>query len=252
MTGSSVAQVRLALDALAPQPWRNGGGVTRELAAFPTQAGGRDFDWRVSVADIAADGPFSRFDGVDRRIVLLSGAGVRLTAQDGRFDHVLDAPGQSFAFAGEAPVRATLLGGATRGLNVMTRRGRYRAEIAAFGGGAATVPSGGDRAGIATGHAYRSNGPIGSGDRTARPAGDDDRTGTPAGARARITLAIAGAWRIQVGRAAAVELPAGHALVMDADQDDASRSRHAVRCEAVGSTPLGLCIHVAIHAEEAR
>ncbi|MBY4949193.1 HutD family protein [Cupriavidus respiraculi] len=120
---------RFSLAALTPAPWKNGGGVTREIAAMPQGAGMGDFDWRISVADIAADGPFSAFPGIDRQIVLLEGAGVRLRADDGRFDHRLDRVGEPFAFAGEAGVHASLLDGPTRDFNVMTRRGRTRARV---------------------------------------------------------------------------------------------------------------------------
>ncbi|HEY3634719.1 MAG TPA: HutD family protein, partial [Caldimonas sp.] len=45
------------------QPWKNGGGVTRELLALPA---GDDWRVRVSVAEVASDGAFSTFVGVDR------------------------------------------------------------------------------------------------------------------------------------------------------------------------------------------
>lgn len=114
-------------------PWKNGGGTTREIAAWPPAAGLEAFDWRLSIADIAADGPFSAFPGIDRQIVLLDGDGVRLRARDGSFDHRLSAVGEPFAFAGEATVDATLLGGPTRDFNVMTRRGRCRASVLSTG-----------------------------------------------------------------------------------------------------------------------
>jgi environmental stress-induced protein Ves len=62
----------------ARMPWKNGGGQTTEIAVS-AGASLADFDWRVSIAEINADGPFSAFAGVDRTLVLLSGAGVRLT-----------------------------------------------------------------------------------------------------------------------------------------------------------------------------
>ncbi len=123
---------RFALGALPPRPWKNGGGTTREIAAAPPGAGVADFDWRVSVAEIASDGPFSAFPGVDRQIVLLEGAGVRL--RGARFDRCLDRPLEPFAFAGEEPVEASLLGGPSRDLNVMTRRGAARAELRVVAG----------------------------------------------------------------------------------------------------------------------
>lgn len=119
----------LALEGVTPQPWKNGGGVTRELAAWPLGSSMSDFDWRVSVADIAVDWPFSAFPGIDRQIMLLDGAGVRLQASDGSFDKYLDLPYQPFAFAGEVALDSTLLNGPTRDLNVMTRRGKVRAEV---------------------------------------------------------------------------------------------------------------------------
>lgn len=59
-------------------PWKNGGGMTRELVCQPPDADMDSFDWRVSIAHIASDGPFSSFSGVDRIITLLSGGGVHL------------------------------------------------------------------------------------------------------------------------------------------------------------------------------
>ena len=95
--------------SLIATPWKNGGGVTREIVCQPPGAGMDSFDWRVSIAHIASDGPFSAFAGVDRVITLLEGAGVRLRSTDGAFDHTLNTPLRPFAFAGEAPVVGTLL-----------------------------------------------------------------------------------------------------------------------------------------------
>jgi environmental stress-induced protein Ves len=88
-----------------------------------------DFEWRVSIATIAADGPFSVFNGIDRVITLLEGAGMRLRAEDGRFDQTLDKPLAPFAFPGEAPVACTLLAGESQDFNVMTRREKLQAEV---------------------------------------------------------------------------------------------------------------------------
>jgi hypothetical protein len=60
-------------------PWKNGGGRTTLLALHPPAADFARFAWRASVADVATDGPFSEFAGVDRTLVLLRGAGMRLT-----------------------------------------------------------------------------------------------------------------------------------------------------------------------------
>jgi environmental stress-induced protein Ves len=113
--------------ALPATPWKNGGGTTREIVCQPPGAGMDSFDWRVSIATIAAAGPFSAFPGVDRVILLLDGAGVRLFG--GGIDHRLDTPGLPFAFSGDVALGCELLGGASTDFNVMARRGRVQAEV---------------------------------------------------------------------------------------------------------------------------
>jgi len=120
---------RFEIERLAPMPWRNGAGTTRELVCQPQGAGMAAFDWRVSIAHIARDGPFSTFEGVDRVITLLQGDGVRLRSAAGGFDHRLDTPLTPFAFPGDVPVDAELLAGASDDFNVMTRRATCRAHV---------------------------------------------------------------------------------------------------------------------------
>lgn len=112
---------------LKAAPWKNGGGETREIAAFPAGAGFGDFDWRLSIATIAEDGAFSAFPGIDRTLVLLSGNGVALRLDNGP-EHVL-RPGDLVTFAGEQAARSRLLDGTVRDLNVMLRRGRVTAQV---------------------------------------------------------------------------------------------------------------------------
>jgi environmental stress-induced protein Ves len=107
-----------------PQPWKNGGGVTREIAVFPAGTGVDDFLWRVSMAEVTEPGPFSRFDGIDRHLTILSGR-LRMDLPDRM--HVLDA-GDSLAFDGAAPIQAAPLLPVID-LNVMTRRGQVSAEV---------------------------------------------------------------------------------------------------------------------------
>ncbi|MGN6738897.1 HutD/Ves family protein [Dyella sp.] len=113
----------LRSDELVPVPWRNGQGVTRELAIAPPGADTDDFLWRVSLADVVGPAPFSLFPGVDRSIVLIDGAGFRMTL-DGTQEHDLTTPCVPFAFPGEAAVAVALAGGPTRDFNLMLRRGR--------------------------------------------------------------------------------------------------------------------------------
>ena len=115
------------LRTITPQPWKNGAGWTRELAFGG--ASSTAFDWRVSVAEVDRDAPFSAFPGVDRCIALLHGAGMRLHSADGSIDHALTEALVPFAFPGELPLTATLVDGASRDFNVMTRRGAFRSEL---------------------------------------------------------------------------------------------------------------------------
>lgn len=98
------------------RPWRNGGGTTREIFAWP--AGG---DWRIriSVADIVTDGPFSAYPGVERWTAVLEGSGVELSI-DGR--KALLRPGDApLRFSGESTVDCRLIDGPVRDLNLMLR-----------------------------------------------------------------------------------------------------------------------------------
>ncbi|MGA5823017.1 HutD family protein [Kitasatospora sp. NPDC094028] len=126
MTTSGRIQVLRASERPA-SPWLNGGGVTREVAGFPAGAGLDGFDWRVSLADVAAAGPFSVFPGIDRVITLVEGAGMVLTV-DGA-EQPVDAPLRPFAFPGDAATDCRLLGGPVVDFNVMTRRGRVEATV---------------------------------------------------------------------------------------------------------------------------
>jgi environmental stress-induced protein Ves len=126
---------RLALSTLPATPWKNGGGTTREIAAFPPGAGLDDFGWRLSVAEVERDGPFSVFSGVDRTIVLLDGAGMRLRDRNTGGEHVLTVPGVPHGFAGEAAIQARLIGGATSDFNAMVRRGQWSARVDSLRGG---------------------------------------------------------------------------------------------------------------------
>ncbi len=108
---------------LPSTPWRNGGGLTREVAVGSYD--GR-IAWRVSVADVARSGDFSPFPGVDRVLVLCGGSKMVLDV-DAR-EHLLQR-WDMIRFAGEAGTSATLIDGGTVDLNVMTRRGVAVADV---------------------------------------------------------------------------------------------------------------------------
>lgn len=119
----SVHEVRLG--DVAAEPWRNGGGTTRVLLAWPDAAAWR---LRISVAEIAADGPFSAFPGVQRCCAVIEGAGVRLALPDGPM--VLRPGDEPLRFDGEAAPGCTLLDGPTQDLNLMARRDAGQAGMA--------------------------------------------------------------------------------------------------------------------------
>lgn len=111
-----------------PVPWKNGLGVTREIAVHPPGADMEHFVWRASVAEVNNNAPFSPFAGIDRSIVLIEGAGFRMTLDGGQI-HALDEPFTPFLFAGEAKVAVTLSSGPTRDFNLMVRRNQARGEV---------------------------------------------------------------------------------------------------------------------------
>jgi len=125
----SATPERFDLRHITPQPWKNGAGVTREIAVGSKGAGAGDFDWRFSLAEVERDAPFSAFPGVDRCIVLLQGAGMRLRSAGGELDHRLDQPLVPFHFSGDTPLSATLFDGPSSDFNVMTRRGAWTADV---------------------------------------------------------------------------------------------------------------------------
>jgi environmental stress-induced protein Ves len=109
----------VALDAVPPQPWRNGRGLTRELLAWPDATA-----WRVrmSVAEVSATANFSRFEGVERWFAVVDGDGVVLHRQGG--EQLLTRADPPLQFDGGTPVYCTLLEGATRDFNLMAPPGR--------------------------------------------------------------------------------------------------------------------------------
>lgn len=107
----------VTLASVAPQPWRNGGGLTRELLAWPA-----DGPWlaRISVADITRDGDFSGFPGVERWFAVIEGTGVELDFEAGSLP--LTSCSDPCRFDGELAPACRLLAGPTRDLNLMTQR----------------------------------------------------------------------------------------------------------------------------------
>lgn len=105
--------------------WRNGAGWTREICRHPD---GGDWGWRLSIAEIERDAPFSVFPGIGRELVLLSGNGLRLRFDDGGV-HELRPPHDKLRFDGERGVTGELLDGPTHDFNLMWRRDGFDAQL---------------------------------------------------------------------------------------------------------------------------
>ncbi|AQS65514.1 MULTISPECIES: HutD/Ves family protein [Rhizobium/Agrobacterium group] len=109
--------------------WKNGKGETVEIAVSPPDASVDDFDWRISTATVALDGPFSTFDEVDRTLSVLTGEGIEL-AIAGEPATVCSQNSPPFTFRADVPTTARLVDGPISDLNVMSRRGRFGHRVA--------------------------------------------------------------------------------------------------------------------------
>ena len=107
------------------QRWQNGAGITHQLARFDDDNG---MLWRLSIAEVASDGPFSRFENINRIILLLDGAGFCLHGV-GDCPQRLDQRLKPFAFCGETAIHCALLDGPVRDFNLMSRKDELAAAI---------------------------------------------------------------------------------------------------------------------------
>ncbi len=113
-------------------PWKNGGGSTTEIAVEPADASLENFDWRISMALVASDGPFSAFDGIDRTLAVVRGNGLALTIADNA-PVTLDRASDPLPFPGDVATSARLVSGEITDLNVMTRRRRFSHRLQRIG-----------------------------------------------------------------------------------------------------------------------
>jgi len=123
-----VNQLVVDADRVQAQPWRNGGGSTRELLAWPTA---QEWIFRISLAQVAQDGPFSSFPGIERWIALVEGAGMTLSFAAGA-EH-LSIGREPVRFDGALAPVCSLERGATLDLNLMVDRSRGAGLLARAG-----------------------------------------------------------------------------------------------------------------------
>lgn len=93
--------------------WKNGGGVTREIAVASAQ--GKTL-WRLSIADVAVDGPFSDFTGLTRILTVIRGNGMDLISAQGNLSADLNQP---VRFDGALRINSVLKDGPIQDLNLM-------------------------------------------------------------------------------------------------------------------------------------
>ena len=117
----------IKLEQVVATPWKNGGGITRELYCYPVAAKFDDFVWRVSVAELSQASVFSIFPGVDRVITVLEGEGLDMNTLTLR-------PFQPYRFCGEQIIHAQPQGGVCQDFNLMLRRGTVSGEVQVWHG----------------------------------------------------------------------------------------------------------------------
>jgi len=115
-------------------PWKNGAGTTTEIAVYPEHAQLDDFVWRVSRAQVVADGGFSHFAGIDRSLALLQGEGLVLTLDE--VSQQVDQKNNIVSFAGDVAARARLIRGSISDFNLMSRRSVCRHQLSHWTGAA--------------------------------------------------------------------------------------------------------------------
>ena len=116
------------ISKLSEMPWKNGGGVTREVAQA---AGPNGFAWRLSIADVSTEGAFSHFPGMSRILTVIEGTGLKLQSPSKTHEVPLLAP---FSFSGDSDMRSVLNDGAIRDFNVIFDPSQIKAEVRVVNG----------------------------------------------------------------------------------------------------------------------
>lgn len=113
--------------------WRNGMGVSWDIASDPPDAA--DFGWRLAIARIDSDVPFSHYPDIDRVFTLIDGNGLDLDFEDGETlaVHRLFVP---HPYACDRPTFCRLKQGPCRALNLFMRRGLWHASVDILSSGA--------------------------------------------------------------------------------------------------------------------
>ena len=109
-------------------PWKNGQGITREIIKEPNT---ENFFWRLSIAEVAGDGPFSRFDGMQRILTVVAGKGMELIGLNGKLQAELGVPVE---FDGSLEIESRLKDGPLRDLNLIFDPQLYSGQVSLIAG----------------------------------------------------------------------------------------------------------------------
>lgn len=150
--------------------------------------------WRVSIAGVAVDGPFSAFQGYDRHLMVLTGDGMvleGLAAERVR----MDRPQVPVAFSGDTPVTARLIAGPVSDFNLFALRDVFRSslDVVDTADRFARLPGAELLVHILDGHGVSAAGSLVPGDSLL--AGPDEAIEITAAGGEHLRLAVAGVWR---------------------------------------------------------
>ena len=106
-------------------PWANGRGTSYEIASDRSDAG--EWTWRLAMAPVNEDGPFSRIECVNRFLVVVEGNGMLLSVDRKKLQC---QPLQVVRFRGDAITDAALTNGPITDINLMIRRKEAEGEMA--------------------------------------------------------------------------------------------------------------------------
>lgn len=116
---------RRVLADISAVPWRNGHGYTKVISEGRTDSG---LQWRLSVADLIQDAPFSIFPGWRRSFALLGQASLTLSEKNGNWNHLVKGSAQPFHFSGDDSVKCSGIDAPVQALNLMVRPNIVSAE----------------------------------------------------------------------------------------------------------------------------
>ncbi len=108
-------------------PWKNGLGHTTELA-INENGSLDDFDWRLSIASVIADGEFSNFSGYQRNLVFIEGNGLILDHRNGDIDQLTQLLDIA-RFDGASKTHGALIDGGIKDFNIMTNQNTFSPEV---------------------------------------------------------------------------------------------------------------------------